>query len=801
MTKAVFMSINTLKKSLQKQHGLRSTLLVTSIFTISFLLSACDSSTQQGVSNSTTASVEDQNTESKANQQLDENTVLVSNIEGFNKAASGLEAGDTIILADGTWNNFEILLKGKGNADNPISLKAQNKGKVIISGQSNLRLAGEYLYVEGLVFKNGYSPTGEVISFRETEGVLANNSRVTEVVIDGFSNPDKFNSDNWVVLYGKNNRFDHNHLEGKNNNGVTMAVRLNSVESQENNHRIDHNYFGPRPILGSNGGETLRIGTSKYSLSDSLTVVENNYFDRCNGEVEIISNKSGKNKFLNNVFFESRGTLTLRHGNGNLVEGNVFFGNGKDHTGGIRVINADQTIRNNYMEGLTGVRFGGGFTILNGVPNSKINRYHQVKNTKIENNTIVDVDNINFAAGSDAERTAVPINSSFSNNLVLNNNKKAEPFKIFDDVSGIKFDNNISDLAPPSVIEKGFSVLAADSDLVRGENGLLQSKSAQEAGVGASASLNPIDKDSTGVNWYAKAGQAVEFDSGKTVEISSAKQLIEAIAEATPGSTLVLAPGEYSINKQLQVKTVVTLKASTPRAVTIFPMRSLTFEIEDGGSLKLDGLDIVGSKAPDNAGNVLIRSTKLPTLFNYRLHVVNTHVSDLNVNHSAHFFDAGYRTLANDITIQNSQFSNITGDVLRLDKEQDDLGIYNAEYVTIENSEFNNIQGAVAKVYRGGTDESTFGPHFIFKNNNVMKVGAGKRNKTKASIFLLGVQQTLLQESTFDDTMPVIIDHTVGEPRTQILNNTFIKTSLPVVTETFAKGPSTATVIGNEQAN
>ena len=105
-----------------------------------------------------------------------------------------------------------------------------------------------------------------------------------------------------------------------------MAVRLNTEDSQENHHKIDHNYFGPRSILGSNGGETLRIGTSHHSRTNSFTVVENNYFDRCDGELEIISNKSGKNKFLNNTFYESRGTLTMRHGNNNLVEGNVFFG-------------------------------------------------------------------------------------------------------------------------------------------------------------------------------------------------------------------------------------------------------------------------------------------------------------------------------------------------------------------------------------------------------------------------------------------------------------------------------------------
>ena len=46
------------------------------------------------------------------------------------------------------------------------------------------------------------------------------------------------------MMYGKHNRFDHNHLVGKSTVGVTMAVRLDSEESQENYHRIDHNYFG-----------------------------------------------------------------------------------------------------------------------------------------------------------------------------------------------------------------------------------------------------------------------------------------------------------------------------------------------------------------------------------------------------------------------------------------------------------------------------------------------------------------------------------------------------------------------------
>ncbi|MGB5512873.1 MAG: polysaccharide lyase 6 family protein, partial [Woeseiaceae bacterium] len=179
----------------------------------------------------------------------------------YRDAIKTLQPGDTVVLANGVWQDFEILFVGEGTAEQPITLTAETNGEVIISGQSNLRIAGKHLVVSGLVFKDGHSPTNTVIAFRRTKGELAYHSRVTEVVIDHFNNPERFEPDFWVMMYGKNNRFDHNHLEGKSNQGVTMAVRMNSVESQENHHRIDHNYFGPRPVLGSNGGETLRIGT------------------------------------------------------------------------------------------------------------------------------------------------------------------------------------------------------------------------------------------------------------------------------------------------------------------------------------------------------------------------------------------------------------------------------------------------------------------------------------------------------------------------------------------------------------
>ena len=428
-------------------------------------------------------------------------TTRISSQSEYKSAAKNLKPGDTIVLANGEWNNFEILFTGFGEKDSPITLTAEEKGKVLITGLSNLRMAGEFLVVSGLVFKNGYTPTSEVVSFRRNKENLANNSRVTEVVIDGFNNPERTESDYWVSMYGKNNRFDHNYLAGKNNNGVTMAVRLNSEASQLNRHRIDHNYFGHRPILGSNGGGTLRIGTSHYSMSNSFTVVEDNYFDRCDGEEEIISNESGGNVFRRNVFFESRGTLTLRHGNDNLVEGNVFFGNGVDQTGGIRVINKRQTVRNNYLESLIGTRFGSALVIMNGVPDSPINGYHQVENSKITNNTIIDASHIELAAGSDAERSAVPKSTRFSNNLVYNSDGK-DPVTIHDDISGIRFKGNVHNGIADFQISNGFS--RRDIELIRQDNGLLAPAEGTLKGIGADRDLKVLDKAETGPDWYPK---------------------------------------------------------------------------------------------------------------------------------------------------------------------------------------------------------------------------------------------------------------------------------------------------------
>lgn len=719
---------------------------------------------------------------------------LIDSPQAYLDVAGNLSPGDTVKLKNGVWQDFEILLMGKGTESAPITLTAETKGQVILSGNSNLRLAGEYLVVSGLVFKNGYTPSSAVISFRRNKDEFAYHSRVTEVVIDNYNNPDKQESDYWVALYGRHNRLDHSHIVGKRNKGVTVAVRLNSENSQQNHHRIDHNYFGYRPTFGSNGGETLRIGTSHYSLTDSHTLVDNNYFEHTNGEVEIISIKSGKNILRNNVFYEARGTLTMRHGNGNIIEENVFLGNNVPHTGGIRVINRDQIIRNNYLEGLTGYRFGSGFTVMNGVPDSPINRYHQVDNAIIEHNTFLNVQHIHLAAGSDAERSAPPVNSVFRNNLVINDSH-SHPFAIFDDISGISFSGNVSNRAVPASMQYGFAVNNIE---MNNANSDMLGTALSPENAGATKRVPILKKQQTGANWYPKTTAETAFNSGQQHHVKPhVNSLLSTLEQAKSGDILVLAPGTYIVPKLISIDKTLTLKAEHKGTVTLAFERTALFEIVDGGSLLLEKLTLSGQYSPDAAGNSVIRTKKWGMLHNYRFVMRQCDIEQLDVNHSFHFFTTGKGAFADNIELSENTFNGITGDILQLNSEIEDLGIYNAEYVTLHGNNFSQVQGAIIKLYRGGTDESTFGPHFTMTNNTLKYSGKGKRNKQAASVYLHGVQVTDINNNTFTNSAPIVLEHTVGEPKSVIIGNQFHNTPAPEIRELRVNGPHTAIVEHN----
>ena len=327
-----------------------------------------------------------------------------------------VEPGDTLELPNGVYEDLVIYLEGQGEENAPITLKAETPGRVMLTGESRAQIGGQWLVLEGLVFRGPYSGNDdEVIQFR-SGGKEAEDCRLTGVSIIDYT-PANGQKTVWVSLYGQRNRVDHCYFSGHNVLGVTLVVWL---DGDPNYHRIDHNHFANRIHGGENGWETIRVGTSTWSLTNSRTTVEHNLFTKVDGEIEIISNKSCENIYRYNTFRGSSGMLTLRHGNRCTVEGNYFLGEGYSGSGGIRVIGEDHVVINNYIEGTMG-RDGAAIALYPGVPGGALNEYYAANNAVVAFNTLYN----NAAAGIDVsanlgtrDRTILPTGMVIANNIL-----------------------------------------------------------------------------------------------------------------------------------------------------------------------------------------------------------------------------------------------------------------------------------------------------------------------------------------------------------------------------------------------
>lgn len=356
--------------------------------------------------------------------------IPVADGAALEKAFSEAQPGDTIVMADGTWKDAEILFRANGTAEAPVTLRPQTPGKVILSGESSLRFIGTFLVVDGLVFRDGFVDSGHVIAFRGDSDEEATDCRLTNTAIMAYNPPaGAESSTKWVSLYGARNRVDHCFFQGKTDRDQVITVWLNG---KPNGHRIDWNYFGDRPALGKNGGEIIRIGDSKTSLEVSRTVVEHNYFENCDGEAEIVSNKSCENTYRHNTFVKSAGALTLRHGNNCLVEGNYFLGGGKEGTGGVRIIGEGHQVLNNYFADLAGEEFFSALGFMACIPDSEPSGYLQIKNAVVAFNTVVNCrSSVYFGIGFGSRGRKLPVlHSVIANNVVSNANSPLVTIKV-----------------------------------------------------------------------------------------------------------------------------------------------------------------------------------------------------------------------------------------------------------------------------------------------------------------------------------------------------------------------------------
>ncbi|WP_282124064.1 chondroitinase-B domain-containing protein [Algibacter mikhailovii] len=390
------------------------------------------------------------------------NAQVVSNPAELQTAISNAKAGSIIELVDGVWQDVQVSINVNATNSQPCIIKAQNPGKVFFEGRSNISLGGSYIIFEGVIFQNasGLISSNDriepVIEFRDTSNNDCEHCHVRNVKIDTYNGTSSQEEDvfKWVIIYGAYNEVSYCSFLGKN--GVGSIINDNHNNSTPDYSKIHHNYFADRvpvggDVNGLNDQDAIRIGVSSRSLTDSFTEVYDNFFNNWAGEVEIISNKCGSNKYYNNTFRDYQGTLTLRHGNNTEVFGNYFFGNNNPFSGGIRIIGEDHKVYNNYFQNLnyrkpsgSGSNTTGAINVSNGKPDSALNEYYQVKNVQIINNTIVNSDYaIRVGTKTNSTLTLAPENVLIANNIMLNSSISAFQ-EITPPIGTSKYEGNIT---------------------------------------------------------------------------------------------------------------------------------------------------------------------------------------------------------------------------------------------------------------------------------------------------------------------------------------------------------------------
>ncbi|AWG20990.1 alginate lyase [Flavobacterium faecale] len=728
--------------------------------------------------------------------------ITVSNQQELNAAIKEASAGDQIIMANGIWKDIQIKFTGKGTQAAPIVLKAETPGKVFIEGVSDLKIGGTYLEVSGLFFRNGYTPSSTVIDFHIDKKSIANHCKVTQCVIEDFTQLNRVHDDHWIEFWGRYNELDHNYITGKSNQGPTIMVVLKGNEHINNHHKITNNHFGPRPRKGGPHGETIQIGDSGTSMSPSYTLVAHNLFERCDGEVEIISNKSNNNEYRNNIFYKSEGSLVLRHGNYCTIDGNIFIGDeNSDFMGGVRVVNTGHWITNNYFYKIKGAEFRSALAVMNGVPKAPQNRYNQVTDVVIAYNSFVDcITPWQFSVGANMDksdvlpateiRSARPDRTIVANNSIYNQVPNDFPVKAYDKVDGVLFKNNIlnspnnSDVKDNGIQTAAFGVNKVSdwlyvptenkTDVYQGfdfetiSTDLFGSDRTATNAVGAM--VLPVDKNKGtiitkdyGTNWFATDKK---MTAPKTVKVSTAQELIAAIDKVEAGSIIELKKGVYNLTESLVINKAITIKGKNKnsKATLVYTgaAKSPAFLMEPKGNLAVENLILKGSKE-QYAFATLEKNMK--SAYNLKMNTIE--VSDFET-----ILNAYKDAFADTIAIDNSVFKNCNRGI-RLADENEDLGEYNAEFVYIKNSKFDAIQSSVLDYYRGGYDESTIGGNLVFQNNTV--TNSGKQEASGILVKTRGIVNVVFANNTFTNNPIAAIAVLWGEkgqaPKDNMIKN------------------------------
>jgi poly(beta-D-mannuronate) lyase len=260
------------------------------------------------------------------------------------RALSGkLKPGDQLVLAGTAWKDARFTFEGHGTEEKPIVIRPEKPGGVVFTGESAVTFHGQHLIVHDLAFQGVTVTKNNEVLFRVGNGeakpanhCLFNRLRFEEC---GSTNPADWPKLHlWLMsMRGRGNTVSNSTFSGLKHIGQMLGAAELPKDGLQQLHVLNNHFIDRPKIDDQNGYEILQIGWSGERAAATGSLIQGNTFERCDGENELITLKASDIVVRANRFITSQGVLCLRTARRVLVQDNVFDGQGRENTGGVRL--------------------------------------------------------------------------------------------------------------------------------------------------------------------------------------------------------------------------------------------------------------------------------------------------------------------------------------------------------------------------------------------------------------------------------------------------------------------------------
>ncbi|MBL9199124.1 MAG: polysaccharide lyase 6 family protein [Opitutaceae bacterium] len=326
----------------------------------------------------------------------------VDSLAALQSAINAAAPGDTITLKDGVYTAGALIsVRRIGTAEQPITITAETIGGAEIAGTHGFHVTGAAAHIVIAGFKFTHAAGKCTVSAGTSHVRFTRNT--FQCGGEGA----------YLAVSGDDAQIDRNTFRDKKTPGAMLAFSGTGGQIARRAW-IHRNHFHDFANASNSGAEALRFGLGAQGLSIGAGIIEHNLFERCNGEQEVIVNKSSGNVYRYNTVADCPAAqFALRGGNDCLVYGNILR-----NTEGLRIFGDRHRVHGNYLEkNFVGIGIGNGSgEIADGAPAATA--YDRPDDCVIAFNTFVE-NRTHYQMSKRSPAGLGAKNTVFANNLLV----------------------------------------------------------------------------------------------------------------------------------------------------------------------------------------------------------------------------------------------------------------------------------------------------------------------------------------------------------------------------------------------